>query len=545
MKIVIVGAVAGGASAAARLRRLAESSNIVLFERGTDPSFANCGMPYYVGGEIKDRSKLLVTPPERLRRRYRIDLRLQTEVIAIDRHRRVIQARELSTGREYEESYDKLILSPGAAPIRPSLAGSDHPNIFTLRELRDCDRIKAAIDRGATSALIVGAGFIGLEMAENCVRRNLRTTIVELANQILPPWDPEMTTAAAAHLAQNHVELRLSDSVVSFADEDGRVRVTYQSGTSQIVDLVILSVGVRPENRLATAAGLAVGPRGGIQVDQFMRTSDPDIYAVGDAIEVQDMVLGGPAQIPLAGPANRQGRLAADHICGRAIPYRGTQGTAILRIFQMTIAMTGASEKSLRRAGRDYHKIYIHPAQHAGYYPGAQAMTIKLLFAPASGVILGAQIAGFEGVDKRTDVFAVAIQARLTVYDLEHLELAYAPPFGSAKDPVNMAGFVAAGLLRGDHPQIAVDELSQVAADTYLVDVRMPDEFAAGHIPGAVNIPLDDLRERLAELPANRPIVAYCQVGMRGYLATRILLQEGRKVQNVSGGYRSYQLAQR
>jgi rhodanese-related sulfurtransferase len=276
-----------------------------------------------------------------------------------------------------------------------------------------------------------------------------------------------------------------------------------------------------------------------------MRTSDPDIYAVGDAIEVQDMVLGGPAQIPLAGPANRQGRLAADHICGRAIPYRGTQGTAILRIFQMTIAMTGASEKSLRRAGRDYHKIYIHPAQHAGYYPGAQAMTIKLLFAPASGVILGAQIAGFEGVDKRTDVFAVAIQARLTVYDLEHLELAYAPPFGSAKDPVNMAGFVAAGLLRGDHPQIAVDELSQVAADTYLVDVRMPDEFAAGHIPGAVNIPLDDLRERLAELPANRPIVAYCQVGMRGYLATRILLQEGRKVQNVSGGYRSYQLAQR
>ncbi|MFM9115610.1 MAG: FAD-dependent oxidoreductase [Planctomycetota bacterium] len=544
MKIVIVGAVAGGASAATRARRLAESADIVLFERGTVPSFANCGMPYYVGGEITDRAKLLVTPPERLRRRYHLDLRLQTEVVAIDRARQVVVARDLTTGREYEESYDKLILSPGAAPLRPPLPGSDHPQIYTLRELRDCDRIKAAIDRGATDVLIIGAGFIGLEMAENCVRRNLKTTIVERNQQILPPWDIEMTTTAAAHLRQHQIDLRLGDQVVSYADEAGRVRVSYQSGATQVVDFVILSVGVKPENSLAVAAGLEIGTRGGIRVSEYLQTSDPHIYAVGDAIEVRDFVLGEPTQIPLAGPANRQGRLAADHLSDHnPPPYRGTQGTAILRLFEMTVAMTGASEKSLRRAGREYRKIYIHPAQHAGYYPGAESMTIKLLFAPTDGQILGAQIAGGEGVDKRIDVLAVAIQARLTVFDLEHLELAYSPQFGSAKDPINMAGFVAAGLLRGDHPQIAVDELPTLAAGTSLVDVRMPSEFLAGSIPGAINIPVDDLRDRLHELPVDRPLVVYCQVGMRGYLSTRILMQHGYQVRNLSGGYRSYQLA--
>ncbi|MFM7844027.1 MAG: FAD/NAD(P)-binding oxidoreductase [Planctomycetota bacterium] len=334
MKIVVVGAVAGGASAATRARRLAESADIVLFERGTVPSFANCGMPYYVGGEITDRAKLLVTPPERLRRRYHLDLRLQTEVVAIDRARQVVVARDLTTGREYEESYDKLILSPGAAPLRPPLPGSDHPQIYTLRELRDCDRIKAAIDRGATDVLIIGAGFIGLEMAENCVRRNLKTTIVERNQQILPPWDTEMTTTAAAHLRQHQIDLRLGDQVVSYADEAGRVRVSYQSGATQVVDFVILSVGVKPENALAVAAGLEIGTRGGIRVNEYLQTSDPRIYAVGDAIEVRDFVLGEPTQIPLAGPANRQGRLAADHLSDHnPPPYRGTQGTAILRLF--------------------------------------------------------------------------------------------------------------------------------------------------------------------------------------------------------------------
>ena len=547
IKLVIVGGVAGGASAAARARRMSESSEIVLFERGGDPSFANCGMPYYIGGEIVDRSKLLITPPERLRRRFRLDLRLWTSVESIDRARKVVVARELSTGRVYEESYDKLILSPGAAPLRPPLTGGDLPEVFTLRELRDSDRIKAAIDGGAKRALVVGAGFIGLEMAENLVRRGVQTTVVELADQILPPWDKEMTSTVAAHLRERGVKLILADAVAAFEKSDSPeqpLTAVLKSGQRLPADLVVLSVGVRPENQLATAAGLEVGPRGGIRVNSQMQTSDPDIYAVGDAVETSDFVLGGPAQIPLAGPANRQGRIAADHALGRENRFRGVQGTAILRVFDMTIAMTGAGEKSLRRAGRAYRKVYIHPASHAGYYPGAQGMTIKLLFDPTSGLVLGAQAFGRDGVDKRIDVLAVAIQGRMTVMDLEEMELAYSPQFGSAKDPINMAGFVAAGVVRGDHPQITVDQLSEAGPDAIVVDVRTSEEFAQGNLPSAVNIPVDDLRERLDELPASRPIVVYCQVGQRGYLATRILMQHGRNVVNLSGGYKAFTLWQ-
>lgn len=541
MKLVIVGGVAGGASAAARARRLDEQADIVLFERGGDPSFANCGMPYYIGGEIADRGKLLVTPVERLRERYRLDVRLHTVVEQIDRARRVVTARELTTGRTYEEAYDKLILSPGAAPLRPPLPGADLPGIHTLRDLRDSDRIKSAVEGGVRRALIIGAGFIGLEMAENLVRRGVTTTVLELADQILPPWDREMTVDAAAHLVQQGIELRLGDAVTAFAaGPSGGLLATTRAGHSLETDLVVLSVGVRPENQLAVAAGLDVGPRGGIRVDAHMRTSDPDIYAVGDAVEVRDFVLGNPTQVPLAGPANRQGRIAADHALGRASRYRGTQGTAILRVFDMTLAMTGASEKGLLRAGLPYRKIYIHPSHHAGYYPGAQGMTLKLLFAPDSGRLLGAQACGRAGVDKRIDVLAVALQAGLTVYDLEEMELAYAPQFGSAKDPVNMAGFVAAGLLRGDHPQVTVDQLPHQPPETLIVDVRTPSEYSAGHLPGAVNIPIDELRQRLAEVPQDRPLIVYCQVGMRGYLATRVLLQKQRRVSNLSGGYRSY-----
>ena len=433
MRLVIVGGVAGGASAAARARRLDESSEVILFERGGEPSFANCGMPYYIGGEIADRGKLLVTPVERLRQRYRLDVRIRTTIESIDRTRRVVVARELDTGRTYEESYDKLILSPGAAPLRPPLPGLDTPGIFTLRDLRDSDRIKQAVDAGAKSALIVGAGFIGLEMAENLVRRGVAVTVIELADQIVPPWDQEMTKEAAAHVREQGVTLQLGDAVSAFAPQPGGgVVASTKLGATLSADLVVLSVGVRPENQLAVAAGLDVGPRGGIRVNQHMQTSDPDIYAVGDAVEVQDFVLQTPTQVPLAGPANRQGRIAADHAFGRTSSYRGTQGTAILRLFDMTLAMTGASEKSLVRAGQPYRKAYIHPSHHAGYYPGAQGMTLKILFHPETGRVLGAQGAGRAGVDKRIDVLAVAVQAGLTVYQLEEMELAYSPQFGSA-----------------------------------------------------------------------------------------------------------------
>jgi NADPH-dependent 2,4-dienoyl-CoA reductase/sulfur reductase-like enzyme/rhodanese-related sulfurtransferase len=546
MKIVIVGGVAGGASAAARARRLSEDAEIVLLERGPDVSFANCGLPYYVGGEIKDRAKLLVTTPERLRARFQIDVRTLSSVEAIHREVKKIRIRELGSGREYEETYDKLILAPGAAPIKPPLAGIDLPGIFTLRNLHDVDRIKAQVDQGVQHAVMVGAGFIGLELIENLVRRGVATTVVELQEQVLPPFDKEMTTPILKTLQAHGVTVLLKNSVVGFEQAASGLLVQLKSGQALPAELVILGVGVRPENQLAVSAGLDVGQRGGIRVNEFMQTSDPDIYAVGDAIEVTDAVSGQPTQVPLAGPANRQGRLAADNIFGRTMRYRGTQGTAIVRVFELTAAMTGASEKALRNAQRSFRKIYIHPMNHAGYYPGAEQMSLKILFAPDTGKLLGAQGVGGAGVDKRIDVLAVALQAGMTVFDLEEMELAYSPQFGSAKDPVNMAGFVAAGLLRQDHPQLDLETVLNTPEPDrpYLLDVRTAQEFAAGHIPGAVNIPVDELRARLSDLPRDRQIAAYCQVGQRGYLATRILLQRGFAVANIGGGYTTYKLFQ-
>lgn len=543
MKLLIVGGVAGGASAAARARRLSEDAEIVLFERGPDVSFANCGLPYYLGGEIAQRDKLLVATPERLRTRFRLDVRVRSSVESIDRAGRTVRVRDLTTGRTYDESYDKLILAPGAAPIRPPLPGIDLPGIYTLRNLDDTDRIMHSLQTGVRQAVVVGAGFIGIELVENLVRRGIATTLVELQDQVLPPLDKEMTTPIVEQLAAHGVTLLLGQSASAFEAASGGLVVTLKSGRALPAQLVVLGVGVRPENKLAIDAGLEVGPRGGIRVNEHLQTSDANIFAVGDAIEVIDFVTSQPTQVPLAGPANRQGRIAADNVFGRSSRYRGTQGTAIVRAFQRTAAATGAAEKTLQPLARPYRKVYVHPLNHAGYYPGAEAMTLKLLFDPETGIVLGAQAVGGAGVDKRIDVLAVAIQAGMTVFDLEEVELAYAPQYGSAKDPVNMAGFVAAGLLRGDHPQIDVDALAALPpAGRQLLDVRTSEEFAADHIPGAISIPVDELRTRLDELPRDRQIVAYCQVGQRGYLATRILRQKGFDAANLGGGFSTYRL---
>jgi NADPH-dependent 2,4-dienoyl-CoA reductase/sulfur reductase-like enzyme/rhodanese-related sulfurtransferase len=544
MKLLIVGGVAGGASAAARARRLSEDANIILIERGPDVSFANCGLPYYIGGEITDRKKLLVVTPERLRSRYNLDVRVRSSVEAIDRSAKTVRIRDLVSGREYDETYDKLILAPGAAPIRPPLPGIDLPGIFTLRNLQDMDRVAQRVEEGVRQAVVVGAGFIGLELVENLVRRGVATTVVELQDQVLPPFDKEMTTPLAEHLVTKGVTLLLGQSAEAFEQTADGITVRLKSGQRLVAQLVVLGVGVRPENKLAVDAGLAAGPRGGIRVNEHLQTNDPDIYAVGDAIEIKDFVMGEPTQVPLAGPANRQGRMAADHLFGRQVQYRGTQGTAIVRVFERTAAMTGASEKALRRASRPYRKIYIHPTNHAAYYPGAENMTLKLLFDPRTGRVLGAQAVGGAGVDKRIDVLAVAIQAGMTVFDLEEAELAYSPQYGSAKDPINMAGFVASGLVRGDHPQVDVEAVLATSSNDQplLLDVRTPEEFGTGHIAEAINVPVDALRSRLSELPRDREIAAYCQVGQRGYLATRILRQMGFNAVNIGGGYKTYRL---
>jgi NADPH-dependent 2,4-dienoyl-CoA reductase/sulfur reductase-like enzyme/rhodanese-related sulfurtransferase len=538
MRLIIVGGVAGGATAAARARRLSESAEIIVFERGRYVSFANCGLPYYVGEEIPERERLLVQTPESLHARYRLDVRVLSEVVAIDRAAQEVRVRELESGREYSERYDRLILSPGAAPIRPSLPGVDNPRILSLRTVPDADRIRAAIAGGAKRAVIVGGGFIGLEMAENLHRNGLEVHLVELLDQVIPPLDKEMATPVHEELRTKGVALHLGDAVEAFEDGRDEVTTVLRSGARLVSDLVVMSIGVRPEVTLAKNAGLELGPNGGIHVDDHLRTSDPSIYAVGDAIEVRACVIGGAALIPLAGPANRQGRIAADRVFGRESDYHCTQATSIVRVFDLAVALTGASEKILDRINHPYEKVYIHPAQHATYYPGAETLSIKLLFSPADGGVLGAQIVGREGVDKRIDVLATAIHAGMTVYDLEELELAYAPPFGAAKDPINMAGFVAGDLLKGDVQIRHADELAE--RDEALIDVRASEEHAEGSIPGSRNIPLDELRDRLAELPLERPLVVYCQVGLRGYVASRILKQHGYAVRNLSGGYTTY-----
>jgi NADPH-dependent 2,4-dienoyl-CoA reductase/sulfur reductase-like enzyme/rhodanese-related sulfurtransferase len=538
-RVLIVGGVAGGASCAARLRRISETGEIILFDRGPYVSFANCGLPYYVGDVIQEEKKLLVASSELFRTRFQIEVRTENEVVAIDRAKQEVEVKRLRTGETYREKYDALVLSPGAAPIRPPLPGIDLPGIFVLRTILDSRSIRSWIaERNAKRAVVVGGGLVGLEMAENLVRRGLSVTVVEMLDQVLPPLDAEMAAPVHEHLIKNGVELQLSDAVAGFTPApDGGLNVTTKSGRAFPADLAILAIGVRPETKLAKDAGLVLGDRGGIRVDEAMRTSDPHIWAVGDAVESRDVVTGQWSVVPLAGPANRQGRVAADAIGGRQTRFRGIQATAVCGVFGLTIATTGASEKSLRAAGMAYQSIYVHPDHHVAYYPGAKTIHLKLLFSPGDGRILGAQAVGQEGAEKRIDVLAMAIQKQATVYDLEEAELCYAPQFGAAKDAVNMAGMAAANVLRGDVPLAHWGELPQAGV---VLDVRDPKEFDAGHIEGAVHIPLPQLRDRLAELPQDREIMVYCKAGQRSYYATRILIQHGFKVKNLPGGFTTY-----
>lgn len=546
LKLVIVGGVAAGASAATRARRLSETAEILVLERGPDVSFANCGMPYYLGNEIKERSKLLIVTPARMRERYNIEVRTRSEVVAIDRANKRVRVRDLNAGTEYEQAYDKLVLTPGAAPFVPPLPGVELPGIFTLRNLADMDRIKAAMDGGVRHATVIGGGFIGLELIENFTARGIATSMVEINPQVLPPLDPEMTAPLLESLAAHRVDLRLATRAAGFEQTAHGLRVLLSDGEPIDTQLVVLGAGVRPENQLATDAGLEIGPRGGIRVDQGMQTSDPDIYAAGDAVETCCALTQSRVQVPLAGPANRQGRIIADRIFGRETQFRGAQGTAIVGLFGKVAAMTGLSEKEARKRGLAVKTAVVHPANHAGYYPGAESMTLKLVYETGTGRIWGAQGVGGAGVDKRIDVLAVAIQARMSVFDLEEMELCYAPQFGSAKDPVNMVGFVAANEMRGDHPQLSVNELAELLEreSLQLVDVRMPSEFDAGTIPTAINVPVDELRDRLRELDPSRRAIVFCKVGQRGYLATRILSLAGFDVANVSGGYTSWLMLQ-
>jgi NADPH-dependent 2,4-dienoyl-CoA reductase/sulfur reductase-like enzyme/peroxiredoxin family protein/rhodanese-related sulfurtransferase/TusA-related sulfurtransferase len=540
-RIVIVGGVAGGASAAAKARRMSEDADIILFERGGDISFANCGLPYHVGGIIPDRARLLVQSPQAMRQRFAVDVRTRSEVVRINREAKTVVVHDKAKDRQYEQPYDALILSPGAEPVRPPIPGADHKRVFTLRSLADMDAIKAVVDAGhIKSAVVVGGGYIGLEMTEVLVRRGLAVSLVELESQVMGPIDAEMATPLHEHLHQKGVELCLGNTVTAIQERDGQLEVQLNTGRVIPCGLVILAVGVRPEAKLAAEAGLTIGQRKGIVVDDHMRTSDPDIYAVGDAVEVQNLVGGFPAVIPLAGPANRQGRIAAINALGGDAVYERTQGTAICKVFDLAVGMTGLSEKALKRAGLAYEKVYVHPASHAGYYPGATQLSIKLLFDPSNGKILGAQCVGADGVDKRIDVLAVAIRAGMTVYDLEKLELAYAPPFGSAKDPVNYAGFVAANVLRKEVRICHVPDVANPGPNQLLLDVRTKPEVQQAAIPGALHIPLDELRSRLGELPKDKEVLVYCQVGLRGYLACRILSQNGIACRNLSGGYKTY-----
>lgn len=546
LKVVIVGGVAGGASAAARLRRLDENAEIILIEKGEYISFANCGLPYYIGEVIKEKEKLVVQTPEKMKERFCIDVRISSEVTRIHPDQKTVEVYDHAKGKTYTETYDKLILSPGAEPIRPKLPGIESGKIFTLRNIPDTYRIKDFVDNTKPRrAVVVGAGFIGLEVAENLHAKGVKVTVVELAEHVIGPLDFDMAAIVHQHMKTKGVELYLKDGVKSFTDAGSFISVELSSGRSLKADMVIMGIGVRPESKLAAEAGLKLGKTGGILVNRNMKTSNDDIYAVGDAVEVQDFISGSPALIPLAGPANKQGRMAANNICGIREEYEGTQGTSIVKIFDITVAITGNNEKVLKRNEIEYEKSFTHTASHAGYYPGAIPMSIKLIFSKKDGKILGAQVIGYEGVDKRLDVIATAIRAGMTVYDLEKLELAYAPPYSSAKDPVNIAGYTASNILKGDCKIFHWDEVSSIdKSKALLVDVRTEAEYALGTIEGAVNIPLDSLRDRLNEIPKDKEVYIFCQVGLRGYLAYRILVQKGyTKVKNLSGGYKTYQLA--
>jgi NADPH-dependent 2,4-dienoyl-CoA reductase/sulfur reductase-like enzyme/rhodanese-related sulfurtransferase len=542
-KLLIIGGVAGGATAAARARRIDEHAEIILFERGEYISFANCGLPYYIGEVIKERNDLLVTTPAEFKMRYNIDIRTFSEVIAIDRKNQQVEVKNVKTGKTYRESYDKIILSPGAEPIRPPLPGIDSEKVFTLRNIPDSDRIKAFTDtRKPASAVVIGGGFIGLEMAENLVHRGIKTTVVEMLDQVMPPIDFEMAAIVHAHLEAKGVICELGDGVKAFSEKQGQLIVSTQKGNEIECDMAIMSVGIRPENRLAKEAGLDISARGSIKVDATMRTSDPNIYAVGDAVEVRDIVTGLPVMTALAGPANKQGRIAADNALGRKSLFAGTLGTGVVKVFDLTVASTGANEKTLKANNIPYRVSYTHSGSHASYYPGAGMMAIKLIFSPGTGKILGAQIVGEDGVDKRIDVLATAIRGSMTVYDLEELELAYAPPYGSAKDPVNIAGFVAANMLKGDVETVNWDEFRGIDRDQYVViDLRNQIELEeSGMMEGALHIPLHKLRNELPKLDKEKIYILFCAVGLRGYLGYRIMVQNGFRCLNLSGGYKTY-----
>ena len=543
MKLIIVGGVAGGASAATRARRLNEEAEIILLERGRYISFANCGLPYYIGGEIKERNALLVTNEKQLRDRFNIDVRPESEALSIDRKNKLVKIKDLKNGTVYEENYDKLILSTGAAPIKPPLPGIDLDTIFTLRNIPDADAIKDFIkENNPKKAVVIGGGFIGIEMAENLKEQNLEVSLIEMADQIMAPLDREMVAPVHCYLVDQGVNLILNDGVKAFRKEEGNTVVTTQAGREIEADMVILSIGVKPENKLAKEAGIAMGARGGIKTDQRMRTNDPDIYAIGDAAEITDYLTGKPTMIPLAGPANKQGRICADNIMGRNTIYQGAQGTSVVKVFDMVVASTGANEKTLKRYKIPYKVSYTFSSSHASYYPGAQMMNVKIIFAPDDGKVLGAQIVGGEGVDKRADVFATAIRAGMTVFQLEELELAYAPPFSSAKDPVNLAGMVAANILKGDMRQIIWPELDSFDPENdVILDVRDRLEIKmSGTIEGSVHIPLNRLRKQIDELDKEKTFLIYCATGHRSYFAHRLLMNNGFKTKNFSGGFKQY-----
>lgn len=545
MKIIIIGGVAGGATTAARIRRADESAEIILFEKGKYISYANCGLPYYIGGVIQEREKLFVQTPEAFSNRFHIDVRTESEVIAINREKKSVTVRAIN-GSTYEESYDKLLLSTGASPVRPPLRGIDLNGIFTLRNVADTDKIKSYIQtHNPQKAVVVGAGFIGLEMAENLHAQGAEVSIVEMGNQVMAPIDFSMAALVHQHLMDKGVNLYLEQAVDSFEQEGKRLKVKFKNGHSILADIVILSIGVRPETSLAKAAQLTIGPAGGIAVNDYLQTSDSSIYAIGDAIEYRHPITGKPWLNYLAGPANRQGRIVADNILGSQIPYEGAIGTSIAKVFDMTVASTGLPAKRLRLEKIDYVSSTIHPSSHAGYYPNALPMSIKITFDKQTGRLYGAQIVGYDGIDKRIDEFALVIKHNGTIYDLLSIEQAYAPPFSSAKDPVALAGYVAENILSGKVSLCYWRDLKDSKPEsTILLDIRTQDEYALGSLPGAINIPLDELRERMNELPKDKAIITFCAVGLRGYLAYRILVQHGfTNVKNLSGGLKTYKAA--
>ncbi|ARR09113.1 CoA-disulfide reductase [Vibrio campbellii] len=563
-KIVIIGGVAGGASAAARARRLSEDAEIIMFERGPFVSFANCGLPYHIGGDIQERSKLLLQTPESFLARFNVDVRVMNEVVSINRQDKTVTIKNLLDGSEYQESYDFLLLSPGAGPVVPPIPGIDNPLTHSLRNIPDMDRIIKTIETNKVEhATVVGGGFIGLEMMEAFHQLGVKTTLVEMADQVMTPVDREMAGFAHAEIRKKGIDLRLGVALSSVeyvanqsianieAGEDdahqhlqGKLTLSLNNGDQLDTDILIMAIGVRPETKLAQEAGLQIGSLGGIYTNEYMQTSDPSIYAVGDAVEEKDFVTGEQTLVPLAGPANRQGRMAADNMLGRQETYQGTQGTAICKIFDLAVASTGKNEKQLKRENIAYEKVYVHTASHASYYPGAETVSFKMLFDPATGKILGAQAVGKDGVDKRIDVMAVAQRAGMTVEQLQHLELTYAPPYGSAKDVINQAAFVANNIIKGDATAIHFDEIDNLSEDQVLLDVRNPGELeSVGFIEGAINIPVDQLRQRMNELPKDKEIVIYCQVGLRGNVAYRQLVNSGFKARNLLGGYRTYKFA--